>query len=679
MKKHSTYARQSVFDSTRNLIRYAKLFLFTLGLLTGAEVAFSQTQFQSVYVEPSEELVSNDIYEVSDGYISCGRAVRVPGTSHTIVIKTDLSGNLVWQRKFELGGGRIKPISGGGYILAGGKSGSIAVYKLDVNGATLWSENYSISSPNLFGCNDILPTIDDGNLAYLIVGSYIHQWTSGTSLGTDVLAMKIDDTGTLLWARGYGRNTFAVGYDLHEVGNSAIEIASADPDYPNYLISARSDRYGGSNNRLYVVKVDGTDGDLLFDKLYIPANLSMVPYYNHGKSIAKDNSGNYAICGSTENVTVIDGSGAAQWSKNYSDLEFQNVDAGPDNTGFIFGTQYSYAEESALLKTSFAGVVSWTKTYGGLGQKVDATSDDGFILAGGIDVPAESQMGYFFVKTNDLGESECYEVSRTITPTNSPIQVIDLDGEQPTITSLITVGGTTYDSEPTCLKTYDRGCEEIDDFTYASGGPVSFSVSEDKHLLSSTYYIDEGIADPTWAAPYTIRWTLIESGPTYTDVTYPVPPDEYLTDTRPYSTFGRFITPGGSPPTLRTDKTLCVDIIQTDGCRTRQCFGRDPAYGYDFRTSEGNNADATATDIDDLADRNSLQVSPNPASGKVVISIPGSKEGLIQILDDKGSIVLEQHASQQSNEINISTLKSGLYIVRVIQSSGVQVKKLQVF
>jgi len=671
MKKNSSNARQSVFDSKRKLTHHAKLFLFILGATLWTEVAFSQTQFQSVFVEPSKELVSNDIYEVSDGYISCSRS------ANTIVIKTDLSGNLVWQRQFSVGSARIKPLSSGGYILAGSGGGYIVVYKLDALGATLWSKSYTSPSPNFISCTDILPTVEDGDLAYLLVGNFIRQWVGGSSYGTDVSAMKIDDTGAILWAHCYGRNTFEVGSDLDEYGGSAIEIPT-DPDNPDYLITARSDRYYGASGKLYVIKVTGTTGAKVFDKLYLPTTLSNTPFYNYGRSIVKDNSGNFGICGATDNVTTINSSGAVQWSKNYSDLEFQNIDAGPDNTGFILGCQYSFAEESALLKTSFAGAVTWSQSYGGFGQKVEATSDDGFILGGGIDVPAESQTGYLLVKTDDLGQSGCYEVARTITATSTPLQVIDLNGDDVDIYSYITVG-TTAESILTCIKTYERGCLEADDFTYASGGPVSFTVSEDKHLLSSTYYIDEGIVDPSWATPYTIKWTLIESGPTYTNVTYPVPPDEYLTDTRPYSTFGRFITPGGSPATLRTDKTLCVDVKQTDGCRTRQCFGRDPAYGYNFRETAENNVNATTTDVNDIAERNSLQLSPNPASEQVHINVPGNEGGVIQILDDKGSVVLEHSTTQQSNEINISALKSGLYIVRVIQPSGVKVKKLQVF
>src|SRR5262249_14651045 len=117
--------------------------------------------------------------------------------------KFDSTGNLMWQKAFELGSGSVQPTSDNGYIMAGFKltgDGALCpgpclrVAKLDPNGSVAWFKEYRVGSgPG--AAYSIRQTSDSG---YIVGGSY------STAAGyEDALVMKLDSTGNVTWARGF--------------------------------------------------------------------------------------------------------------------------------------------------------------------------------------------------------------------------------------------------------------------------------------------------------------------------------------------------------------------------------------------------------------------------------------------------------------------------------------------
>jgi len=79
--------------------------------------------------------------------------------------------------------------------------------------------------------------------------------------------------------------------------------------------------------------------------------------------------------------------------------------------------------------------------------------------------------------------------------------------------------------------------------------------------------------------------------------------------------------------------------------------------------------------VEDVEQENLFSLSPNPAKNKINISIPNSIETRIEIYDVLGKRVFIRKINE-SIELNISSLKSGLYIVKFIQKDRTVSKKL---
>jgi hypothetical protein len=73
---------------------------------------------------------------------------------------------------------------------------------------------------------------------------------------------------------------------------------------------------------------------------------------------------------------------------------------------------------------------------------------------------------------------------------------------------------------------------------------------------------------------------------------------------------------------------------------------------------------------------NKISIYPNPANDKITIqNLDENTSNSIEIFDISGPVVINQ-TIQKDNSIDVSNLASGLYIVKVSNSSGALVSKL---
>ena len=63
--------------------------------------------------------------------------------------------------------------------------------------------------------------------------------------------------------------------------------------------------------------------------------------------------------------------------------------------------------------------------------------------------------------------------------------------------------------------------------------------------------------------------------------------------------------------------------------------------------------------------QNSLSVFPNPAKGEIFITIPGNEPAQVEIIDQLGQVKLNHNFGANENSLNISNLKTGIYLLRV--------------
>jgi hypothetical protein len=63
--------------------------------------------------------------------------------------------------------------------------------------------------------------------------------------------------------------------------------------------------------------------------------------------------------------------------------------------------------------------------------------------------------------------------------------------------------------------------------------------------------------------------------------------------------------------------------------------------------------------------QNSLSVFPNPAKGEIFITIPGNELAQVEIIDQLGQVKLNHNFGRNENSLDISNLKTGIYLLRV--------------
>jgi len=229
--------------------------------------------------------VSYSVQQTTDGgYIIVG------GTDSfafydVYLIKTDSAGNLIWEKT--LGGPifdedlevghSVQQTSDGGYIIGGNKYsislGGYEVYliKTDSSGNLIWEKTFGSNS----SANSVQQTTDGG---YIVAGWYA---SGGRYIYYDVYLMKTDPFGNLLWSK-----TFGGSYD--EFGNSVHELIEG-----GYIIVGSTNSKGAGDHDAYLIKTD-TSGNLVWEKTFGRAS------GDWGESVQQTTDGGYIIAGLTE-------------------------------------------------------------------------------------------------------------------------------------------------------------------------------------------------------------------------------------------------------------------------------------------------------------------------------------------------------------------------------------------
>ena len=78
-----------------------------------------------------------------------------------------------------------------------------------------------------------------------------------------------------------------------------------------------------------------------------------------------------------------------------------------------------------------------------------------------------------------------------------------------------------------------------------------------------------------------------------------------------------------------------------------------------------------------FADKNTITAFPNPVQEILYVDIPSAsvKQGTLQIMDTKGTIVLTQVVTKDTQPINVSRLAAGVYMIRLINAGSVTTTK----
>ncbi len=222
------------------------------------------------------------------------------------LLKTNATGGITWAKSYGAAGhdylSSARQTTDGGYILAGltlsfgAGSSDFYLVKTDISGNLMWSKTYGgVGSDQAYS---VVQTSDGG---YALVGT-TNSFGAG---GRDVWLVRTDALGNLLWSRTFGgalddnpntSTTFGSQY------NSLVQTSDG-----GFLIGAQTRSFGSGNEDIYLIKTDasGSSGCNETSPVPIVTNPATVvgnPAYT---------TGNFSTSGATGTInnnapTVID-------------------------------------------------------------------------------------------------------------------------------------------------------------------------------------------------------------------------------------------------------------------------------------------------------------------------------------------------------------------------------------
>ena len=205
--------------------------------------------------DSSEEALA--VKETSDGgFIVAGTTLA--GWSEDIwVFKTDPSGNIEWSKVFEGSYGdvatAVAQTPAGDFIIVGSVESSppftdLLVLKIDSSGNLLWSKSYG--GDNEEGALDVLV----GSAGEILVLGYTGTDTF-TRGGTDLWLLSLDGDGNINWQKSFGGDGNDKGYSIMEVPGGG------------YLLTGSTDSFGARVGDFWILRTDSA-GNILWQKRF---------------------------------------------------------------------------------------------------------------------------------------------------------------------------------------------------------------------------------------------------------------------------------------------------------------------------------------------------------------------------------------------------------------------------
>ncbi|MGD9344576.1 MAG: DJ-1/PfpI family protein [Candidatus Aminicenantes bacterium] len=277
------------------------------------------------------------------------------------------------------------------------KNPQILPQKLDwTDDDVMWCRTFG--SEQADGGRAICETADGG---FVITG---YTFSSGTGTA-DILVMKVNQKGELLWASSFGGAGTEYGYGCKAVDDG-------------YVVAGYTTSFGEGSRDVYLLKLD-LYGNEVWSKFFGGSS------WDVGLAVDGNSKNGYCVCGYThsfgageEDVYVIktDPDGETIWSKTFGGerYEFGNsVSCTSDGGCFVGATTGTYGKGNAdfyLIRIDADGNKIWERAYGNKGRRgygfdwchsMSPTDEGGSICVGCTD--CQDIMDAHVVKFDDKG------------------------------------------------------------------------------------------------------------------------------------------------------------------------------------------------------------------------------------------------------------------------------------
>lgn len=244
----------------------------------------------------SKDMCYSVIQTADLGYALIGKS---SGTSGSFAVKTDASGNVVWNNRInDVDLRSIVQIDTNEFIVSGSTTADpydAVLMRVNLNTSSIvWSKRYGGYGRD-FGSS--LDQTSDGG--YIIGG---HSFSFGSGGNPVAYLIKTDSAGVLDWSNTYGGPEADYSYSVKQTNDNG------------YIFSGETRSFGNSGNNLLLVKADSVGGVVwsrVFDAGYV--------YSGNGVHVEQTADNGYLAIGSTKKI------GTGTFANSWSDLDEPDV------------------------------------------------------------------------------------------------------------------------------------------------------------------------------------------------------------------------------------------------------------------------------------------------------------------------------------------------------------------
>lgn len=346
-------------------------------LLLNTKVLIAQSQFERI-VRGNMDDVGASLQSTSTGdYLISGSTLSYSTDRRGMIIKTNSAGSISWAKTYNLGTffklTQAFELLDGNYMFSGTvldsihPEGDMLLMKTDTSGAILWSKLYGTSGPDYIPALHAIVQLPDSGFAF-VGGSDLNFNTR-----EDIAIVRTDKNGDTLWTKFY-----------HATYRDQASSIAATAD-GGFIISGRANSFNTFIMDIFLMKIDSV-GNIEWTRQYGG------PAWEEGTGAVQTTDGGYAVCGSERSFSVsgdydglvfkTDSIGTVEWTTAIGDsLEdalysiIQSNDGGLVCVG-ITTSFFNHQQRSSvsldsdttdifLFKLSALGDTVWSNVYGG--------------------------------------------------------------------------------------------------------------------------------------------------------------------------------------------------------------------------------------------------------------------------------------------------------------------------
>ena len=339
------------------------------------------------------------------GYILCGEKYHPDTEADVWLIKTDASGNQVWEittgssgidvvRTLDLSGNDAFVVTGFSYDVQPGEPAVLFVRKFDLSGNELWAKFFPLSAPN-FSTYSLIRTLANGDYLIALSAPLISATRRPTLL-------RLDPLGNVIWSKAYedfNTNNFlrnlietpegnllgvgaSAGGRLHATlfdgvglqlwsyaygGQNGIGYGIAVTPDQHFVISGTTDASVNDSDSLYVAKIDPL-GAVVWEQYFEGASYAWPrAHVNEAGEIVLTHSvfvPDPSGAGTTEyqEIQKLNANGTSVWIREISGLNnllFFESQLTQDGGLMLFGyADNANSRDYCLIKTDAEGIVN---------------------------------------------------------------------------------------------------------------------------------------------------------------------------------------------------------------------------------------------------------------------------------------------------------------------------------